>query len=368
MFYRSYKYVRCIMSEHDFITEEHGDNLPTVRIKKVILKDFKSVGYGEITFNCGRQFIPYNTESDILGIYGQNGSGKTSFIEALAILQELMAGATVPSVYADCVAAGKEFSELEFVFDLQYPDGAIREAAYSFRMSSQKLTAEEIRERYKDAPEEFEIPEEECKVVIFDEKFSLLWEDASKRQAIIDTSSEDSPFKPTTKRKEIAGVGKKTLVSLEVNKQLARSNSRSFIFMTDFAVSPGGGCLGILFCLGKSSGIFLHQPAGNHDLMSAPHAFKPEISSHPEDFPLAAAAGMGLFELYYVPYFIIQLFIHAISPFLYMGLAAACHPFSMPSMSASSSQLNAGLSRAFALSSSWAILLAPMRTLVTSFL
>ena len=38
MFYRSYKYVRCIMSEHDFITEEHGDNLPTVRIKKVILK------------------------------------------------------------------------------------------------------------------------------------------------------------------------------------------------------------------------------------------------------------------------------------------------------------------------------------------
>lgn len=142
----------------------------------------------------------------------------------------------------------------------------------------------------------------------------------------------------------------------------------SFIFMTDFAVSPGGGCLGILFCLGKSSGIFLHQPAGNHDLMSAPHASKPEISSHPEDFPLAAAAGMGLFELYYVPYFIIQLFIHAISPFLYMGLAAACHPFSMPSMSASSSQLNAGLSRAFALSSSWAVLLAPMRTLVTSFL
>ena len=68
-------------------------------------------------------------------------------------------------------------------------------------MSSQKLTAEEIRERYKDAPEEFEIPEEECKVVIFDEKFSLLWEDASKRQAIIDTSSEDSPFKPTTKER-----------------------------------------------------------------------------------------------------------------------------------------------------------------------
>lgn len=41
MLCRSYRYVRCIMSEHDFITEEHGNNLPTVRIKKVILKDFK---------------------------------------------------------------------------------------------------------------------------------------------------------------------------------------------------------------------------------------------------------------------------------------------------------------------------------------
>ena len=199
----------------------------------MILKDFKSVGYGEITFNCGRQFIPHNTESDILGIYGQNGSGKTSFIEALAILERLMAGVTVPDVYADCVASGKEYSELEFVFDLQYLNGTIREAAYSFRMSSQKLTDEEIRERYKDVPDEVEIPLEECKVVIFDERFSLLWEDASKRQTIIDTSSEDSPFKPTTKRKEIAGGGKKTLVSLEVNKQLARSSSRSFVFMTD---------------------------------------------------------------------------------------------------------------------------------------
>ena len=119
-------------TEITFFTEEHGKNLPTVRIKKAVLKDFKSVEYGEIVFNCGKQFVPYDTESDILGIYGQNGSGKTSFIEALAILDDLMSGLSVDGVYADCIAVGKEFAELEFVFDLQYPDGRIREATYGF--------------------------------------------------------------------------------------------------------------------------------------------------------------------------------------------------------------------------------------------
>lgn len=215
------------------ITEEHTNNLPILRIKKIVLKNFKSVGYGEIVFNCGRQFIPYNTESDILGIYGQNGSGKTSLIEALSVLQYLMAGVAVPSAYADCVAMGKEFSELEFVFDLQYKNGIIREAEYSFCMSSQKLSDDELHEKYKDAPEDFEAPDEDWKVVVFNEKISLLWENASKRQIIIDTSSNESAFIPTTKRKEIAGNGKKTLVSLEVNKQLAYGKSCSFIFMME---------------------------------------------------------------------------------------------------------------------------------------
>ena len=106
--------------------EDHWDRLPTIRLQKAVLDNFKSVEHGEIVFACGKKFVPYGTESDILGLYGQNGSGKTSFIEALAILKLLMIGAEVPAVYAECVAKGQEMARLEFTFDLQYEDGRIR--------------------------------------------------------------------------------------------------------------------------------------------------------------------------------------------------------------------------------------------------
>jgi len=47
--------------------------------------------------------------------------------------------------------------------------------------------------------------------------------------------------------------------------------------------------------LSQSPGILLHQSPGNHDLVSAAHAFQTEIRAHAEDFPFIAAAWMGLF-------------------------------------------------------------------------
>ncbi len=197
--------------EKTFIKTKHKKNLPVIRIKKVVLQDFKNVGYGEITFNCGREFIPCNSEADILGMYGQNGSGKTSLIEALSILRYLMAGAPVPNVYADCVSIDTNNSKLEFVFDLQYPNKTIREASYLFSLS-------------KDSEE---------KLIVSEEKLSLIWEDVSKRQVIIDTGAADAPFSPATKRKELVGNNKKALAILEDQKNQARSNSCSFIFNTN---------------------------------------------------------------------------------------------------------------------------------------
>ena len=103
------------LQERFLFSEEHPE-LPTVRITRVVLDSFKSVQHGEIEFNCGKKFVPYGTKSDILGVYGQNGSGKTSLIEALAILERLMNGSRVPDVYADCISVISNAAHLLFCF------------------------------------------------------------------------------------------------------------------------------------------------------------------------------------------------------------------------------------------------------------
>lgn len=217
-----------------FITEEHGKRLPTVRIKKAVLDNFKSVGHGEILFNDGKPFPPYGTESDILGLYGQNGSGKTSFIGALEILKTLMSGETLAPEYANCIAIDKEFAKLEFVFDLQYPDDKThREATYSFCLKKREATADEIKEKDKGLSEceLIFIPEKENRVVVFNEIFSLKWEDGKKTQPIIDTS-KSTPFGPKPKLTLLSG-NVKNRVFLEANRQQAIKECKSFVFMPD---------------------------------------------------------------------------------------------------------------------------------------
>ncbi|MBR3919835.1 MAG: AAA family ATPase [Clostridia bacterium] len=216
-----------------FITDEHADNLPTIRIKKIELDNFKSVKHGEILLDCGKQYVPYGTKSDVLGVYGQNGSGKTALIEALSILEILMSGGSVPDVYADCISVGENFSRLDFTFDLQYISGEIRELEYVFSMKKIKLTEDEIQEKYKDAPDDYQIPSEVYRVYIYDEIIKLSWDELGKRkikQTIIDTSVINAPFGSAPKLKAFIGKDKEAFLNLEINKKLTAEKSRSFIF------------------------------------------------------------------------------------------------------------------------------------------
>ena len=68
-----------------------------VRIIESKLENFKNVKYGDIKY-VNHSNVEYRadiSESDINGIYGQNGSGKTAIIESLDILQHIMGGKNI---------------------------------------------------------------------------------------------------------------------------------------------------------------------------------------------------------------------------------------------------------------------------------
>lgn len=68
-----------------------------VRILECELKNFKNVNYGKVSFVND---VPVRNRAtlelhDIMGIYGQNGSGKTAVMEALDIVKALLCGFSV---------------------------------------------------------------------------------------------------------------------------------------------------------------------------------------------------------------------------------------------------------------------------------
>lgn len=93
-----------------------------VRIVESELENFKNVRYGNIKY-VNYSNIEYRAElekSDINGIYGQNGSGKTAIIEAMDILQHILSGREVKyDEYAGMFHKDKEM-KLATVFYIEY--------------------------------------------------------------------------------------------------------------------------------------------------------------------------------------------------------------------------------------------------------
>lgn len=83
-----------------------------VRIGSIEIKNFKNVKYGILDFENNRK----NYNSSVLGLYGQNGSGKTALIDALSLLKLTLSGKSVPVHFADYVNVDSEFATLKYNF------------------------------------------------------------------------------------------------------------------------------------------------------------------------------------------------------------------------------------------------------------
>lgn len=100
-----------------------------VRLASLSLSNIKNVEYGQIIMPNTRHKQLTEKNAEVLGIYGQNGSGKTAIIDALYYLQKIMIGENIQEDFSEYVDANANQAEINADFNI-FIDDVIYEVGY----------------------------------------------------------------------------------------------------------------------------------------------------------------------------------------------------------------------------------------------
>lgn len=89
-----------------------------VRLLSLKIKNLKNVVSGDINFPKSNIENGFSEIADVIGIYGQNGSGKTTVIQALGLFKHIASGEPLWTDMADCINIESDSCELEFKFSV----------------------------------------------------------------------------------------------------------------------------------------------------------------------------------------------------------------------------------------------------------
>lgn len=197
-----------------------------VRLKSIEIKNFKNVGYGKIDLVNNRK----DYRASILGLYGQNGSGKTALIDALGLLKSCLSGWVIPSHYADFINVDAENSSFEYVFTVKTADYDL-EIFYSFCLAKKQVAQLNDGLLADNGLEK--------SAIIYNEIVCYSMEEIAtgkkiRKSELINTCDSNSVFTPAKRYKCFFGNSKNTITDLLVLKKMAYKGSTSFVFSREF--------------------------------------------------------------------------------------------------------------------------------------
>lgn len=110
------------------------------RLKSISIKNIKNVKNGSIELPQSIDENGYVKQSDIIGIYGQNGSGKTAVVESLNILKILISGEKLPKDTINLISADAVSADLEYEFYTFIKD---KLSSIKYKVTLEKLTVKD---------------------------------------------------------------------------------------------------------------------------------------------------------------------------------------------------------------------------------
>lgn len=119
-----------------------------IRLVTMEIENIKNVKYGRLEFANGRK-------GSILGIYGQNGSGKTVVVDCMVLLKCLFSGKRIPSHFYYYINSQSETAHVKYCFEIrtnfgesyaEYEIELLKNGEVRFCISKEKLSVRECVE------------------------------------------------------------------------------------------------------------------------------------------------------------------------------------------------------------------------------
>lgn len=167
------------------------------RLSRIEIYNFKNIKRAELDF-----------KNSILGLYGQNGSGKTALIDVLDLIKTILCGQKISSDFLNMIHVDAEYSRIVVQFTMDEKERH-SEIEYSFKLNRSCIYDEILSYGYVDG---------ETRVV---------------KSKLIDTSNSPT-FSPASKYKSLIGSSKENELNVMVIKRVVRKEFRSFIFSSEF--------------------------------------------------------------------------------------------------------------------------------------
>lgn len=182
-----------------------------VRLASLRISNIKNVRSGEIIMpNAYRKQLS-GKKAEVLGIYGQNGSGKTAVIDVLYYLQRIMIGDDLEEEIADYIGTSSEQGEIAAEFYI-FTENTIYEVGYKVLLRKTEKGVEIARETLNCAINEGE--SRTNKTIFMDYQ----------------RTEKEAVFMPKKRLDEIAEADKENKMNLIVARKLAEKSNCSYIF------------------------------------------------------------------------------------------------------------------------------------------